>query len=59
MTRFIDLVFTAMFFLIALGCAVVYLATGIERIDLFVYGVFSFILSIMMLRSYINHIQEA
>ena len=59
MRRLIDLFFVCVFAAIAIGCSVVYLVTKIERTDLFVYGVFSFILFIVMLKEYNKEIKAA
>lgn len=59
MKRLIDLTFSAVFFLGAISCAVVYLVTKEERTDLVVIGVGCFILAKMMLNDYINRKQEA
>ena len=59
MTRLIDLFFVCVFAAIAVGCVVVYLITKIERTDLFIYGVCSYVLFIVMLKEYRKHIQEA
>jgi len=59
MTRLINLFFVCVFAAIAVGCAVVYVVTKIERPDLFVYGVFSTILFIVMLKEYNKEIKAA
>lgn len=59
MTQIIDLAFTVLFMLLAIGCLVVFLATGMKRWDLLFYGICSAILFYTMLRSFINSIQKA
>lgn len=57
MTRLIDLFFVVFFAALAVGCVVFYLVTKLERADLFVYGVFSAILFVVMLKEYQKHIK--
>lgn len=59
MKRLIDLLFCVVFALIAVGCVLTYIVTKEPRMDLAVYGSCSLILSIMMLKGYINRTEEA
>lgn len=59
MTKLIDLFFVVLFGALAIGCAVTYLVTKFDRADLFVYGVFSAILCILMLNEYNKNVKAA
>ena len=52
MRMLIDLVFVFVFMVLALGCLITFFCTGLNRIDLVVYAIFSYILSMLMLNSY-------
>ena len=58
MTKLINLFFVVLFAALAIGCVVTYFVTKCERADLFVYGVFSSILCMVMLKEY-KHVTVA
>lgn len=56
MTKLIDISFTLFFMVLAIACTLIFLYTGCKRIDLAVYGVCSYMLSMILLNSYIKHL---
>ena len=56
MRMLIDLVFVFVFMVLALACLITFFCTGYNRFDLVVYAIFSYILSMMMLNTYIKQL---
>ena len=56
MKMLIDLVFVFVFIAIALGCLITFFCHDSNRFDLLVYAIFSTILSMLMLNSYVKRL---
>lgn len=56
MRLLIDLVFVIVFIALALGCLITFFCSDGNRFDLLVYAIFSTILSMLMLNTYVKRL---
>ena len=56
MRMLIDLVFVFVFFVLALACLITFFCSDGNRFDLLVYAIFSAILSMLLLNTYVKRL---